>query len=640
MPHSTTGSENTVRELIVLCSGDGAIRFASRSFAEFFGAAAEKWLGQKFSPGAMAARAGEPARYRTSAVPAGRQVFIDWEETLLATGERLYAGAVHDIGGGPEEQKPCADDLPEGACEGGGQAGAAEAETGQKMRFLATMSHEMRTPLNGILGMTSLLLDTALEPNQRAYAEAVRQSGAALLALINDLLDYAKIEAGKLELEETPFSLYTLLQSVAELLSPKAADKGIEVATFADNDIPLQLYGDEARLRQVLINLVGNSVKFTDHGGVSLEAHLIDTFDGAARIHIAVRDTGIGISEKMRTKIFEEFSQAESGSERKREGAGLGLSIAQKIVTAMGGAIAVASKPGEGSEFSFEIELKCGDVAPSADFRELGPVIIATRSSVLARSIGLQLASIGAENFVTAGTAADVRQALDGQPGAILLCDIYIAGEGGPSLAARAARSFIMLSPLARGRLDAFREAGFDGYLIKPIRQSSLYEQLFAAAPAQAAQTAKAGKTAEPVRKPPKKAVRACPYRVLLAEDNQINAVLAVAIIKRAGHDIDVARNGEEAVNAVKGGAYDLVLMDMHMPEVDGLEATQRIRALGPDLNQIPIVALTANAMASDRQKCIAAGMDDFISKPFEPSELTDMLDKWAGGENGLTKAS
>ena len=627
--NETRDVDDTIRDLIVLCDESGVIRFVSRSFADFFGGAVANWLGRRFAPGG-AASLGAPATYQTSAMSGGRQVLIDWEESLLENGERLYAGALATTADHAATERRAAQTIAvnDSADNGGG------TNVDDKMRLLATMSHEMRTPLNGILGMTSLLLDTTLAPNQRSYAEAVRESGTALLALINDILDYSKIDAGKLELDQSPFSLSGLLQGVAELLSPKAADKGIEIATFTDNHIPELLHGDEARLRQVLINLVGNGVKFTDDGGVSIEANLVDTFDQVARIAITVRDTGIGIPEKVQENIFNEFAQAESGADKKREGTGLGLTIAQKIVSAMGGEISVKSVIGEGSAFSFEVELGQEETLSEVTYQSPGTVIVATRSPVLSRCLELQLQAIDAARIVTAATIDDARAALNQHEGATLLCDIYIAGEGGAALAQKAERSLILLSPLSRGRLESFRKAGFTGYLIKPIRQSSLYEQL----------TGLQSKNDAPARAALLKETDANnagrQMRILLAEDNQINAVLATAIIKRAGHHVDVATNGAEAVSAIEATPYDLVLMDMLMPEVDGLEAARRIRALKSESSQTPIIALTANAMASDREKCLAAGMDDFLSKPFEPNDLTEVLQKWGGAKSPLAEAS
>lgn len=616
-------SSDSVRELIVLCDGAGVIRFVSQSFGAFFGAPAASWHGRAFSPGDNAAEPGLPARYRTEARSGDRAYIVDWTETVLAGGERLYVGAPHSHDA--RDEPPAVSSVPDAIA-----AAHAAGDVDPKVQLLATMSHEMRTPLNGILGMTSLLLDTTLEPNQRAYAESVRESGVSLLSLINDLLDYSKIEAGRLDIERAPFNPLTLVQSIAELLSPKAADKGIEITAYVDGAVPPELYGDEARLRQVLINLAGNGVKFTDAGGVAIEARLVDHDKGAAQIAFSVRDTGIGIPEDKQIAIFDEFTQAEASGARKREGAGLGLAISRRIVRAMGGDITLESRPGEGSAFTFTVALGSAAGAPEGPAPFETPVIVATRSPVLARSLELQLRAIGARDVTAASTPAAALEALGDRSDAILLCDIYIAGESAQPLARKAARSFVLLSPLGRGRIAELREAGFDGYFIKPIRQSSLYKQLIEEAVEAAAPAAE---TAAP-------AAQDKSYRVLLAEDNQINAVLATTIIRRAGHRVDVAPNGLAAVEAAKSGEYDIILMDMHMPEMDGLEATRRIRRLDGPMRKSPIIALTANAMASDRQKCIAAGMDDFLSKPFEPADLTGILMKWGESESAWSEAS
>jgi CheY-like chemotaxis protein len=364
-------------------------------------------------------------------------------------------------------------------------------------------------------------------------------------------------------------------------------------------------------------------------GGVGIEARLVARDNGATRVAFSVRDTGIGIPEDKQIAIFDEFTQGEASGARKREGAGLGLAIARRIVRAMGGEITLTSRLGEGSAFTFTVLLGCGAPVRDRPAPFDTPVIVATRSSVLSRSLELQLAAIGARKVISAPTPAAALEAVSDNPGAVLLCDIYIAGESAQPLAQKSARSYVLLSPLARGRIAELREAGFDGYFIKPIRQSSLYKQLFEdAAPGPAL----------PVRAAAPAQART--YRVLLAEDNQINAVLATTIIKRAGHSVDVAPNGIEALKAVKDGGYDIILMDMHMPEMDGLEATRRIRRLDSPIARTPIVALTANAMAADRQKCIAAGMDDFLSKPFEPDDLTGLLAKWGDAESQWSEAS
>ncbi|MEQ8934440.1 MAG: ATP-binding protein, partial [Amphiplicatus sp.] len=416
----------SVNELIALCDADGAIRFVNRAFASFFGRAGEDWLGLAFSPGGAAAREAAPARYRTAARVNGAERVIDWEETLLPAGERLYVGTPEASGGG----------------------GEAEPDPGsdEKMRFLATMSHEMRTPLNGILGMTGLLLDTDLSANQRAYAEAVRESGAALLALINDILDYSKLDAGRLDLEAAPFDPYALVQNVTELLSPKAASKGIEIASFVHPSTPRRLVGDEVRLRQVLINLVGNGVKFTDAGGVSIEASMTSGEDGAPVMSFCVRDTGIGIPAEARQAIFEEFAQADTVAARRSEGTGLGLAIARKLVRAMGGDIALESAPGEGSAFSFTAPLKAAGEPPEMQAIACKTVIVATASPALAGVLHAQLEAYGVETIRIESDSESAAKALDSAEDAMLLCDLAIADAGGPALARGAWRALALVA--------------------------------------------------------------------------------------------------------------------------------------------------------------------------------------------------
>jgi signal transduction histidine kinase/CheY-like chemotaxis protein len=586
-------------ELIALCDREGKIRFVSRAFAEFFGAAVPKWYGREFAPGGKSASGKSPARYRTTALTPSGPCVIHWEEILLSSGERLYAGA------------------PEAAAKAEA-ADAGPPPQDDRMRFLATMSHEMRTPLNGILGMTGLLLDTELSPNQRAYAEAVRESGAALLALINDILDFSKLDAGRLELEEALFDPFALVQNVAELLSPRAADKKIEIAYFVDPSLPRRLFGDEARLRQVLVNLAGNAVKFTDRGGVAIEASCREAEGGAVDFLVDIADTGIGIPQHLQDSIFEEYSQADAA--RRSQGTGLGLAISRKLVRAMGGDIVLTSALGKGSVFSFSVRLKSGADAAPAMRVECGAVVLATRSATLARVIEKQVKAFSSIPIEVADTAAAAAAAIGEDRDATILCDLEIAETLGADVVRAARRSLALLAANERGALEKLRDAGFSGYLIKPIRPTTLMRELARTPhlPSRAEQPAKAAAKG-PSRR----------LKILLAEDNQINAVLATALIRRAGHLVDVAINGAEAVKAVQKSEYDLVFMDMHMPEMDGLEAARRIRGLDGGAASTPIVALTANAMATDRQKCAAAGMDDFLTKPFDPADFHAMLEKY-----------
>lgn len=539
----------------------------------------------------------------------GQNRIVEWSPSVLPDGSNLYLG--RDVTRDHRTLSLLKD-----------MAKDAAQASESKMRFLATMSHEMRTPLNGILGMTGLLLDTDLEPNQKTYAEAVRESGTALLGLINDILDYSKIEAGKFELEEQVFHPTGLVQAVVELLSPKAAHKGLEIASYVDPHVPARLHGDETRLRQILLNLAGNGVKFTENGGVSLEVRTLKKTDKEAVLRFDVIDTGVGISRRDIARIFEEFAQADDTRARQHEGTGLGLAIAQRIVKAMGGDIDVKSEVGKGSTFRFDLPF---DIQPQQStipkLKLTTPVLIATDHQVLQRVLTLQLEAAGVASILTATTAKEALEQIRRNPKATLLCDLPIAASEGNKLARSAYRSIVLLSPVARGRLEAFRKAGFSGYLIKPIRQVSLIERLNDDKSEGQSNVRLDAEELNEIQYPERK------LRILLAEDNQINAVLATAIIRRAGHHVDVAGNGREAIETYALAPYDIVLMDMRMPEMDGIEATRIIRSDG-DLS-VPIIALTANAMTSDRQECLDAGMNDFLSKPFDPEDLINKINFW-----------
>lgn len=498
----------------------------------------------------------------------------------------------------------------------------AEAASRAKSRFLAVVSHEVRTPLNGILGMADLLLETPLSPDQQTYARAVKTSGDALLGLIEEMLDFSKIEAGRLDLESVPFDLRALVTDVIELIAPRAQTKGIEIAADIDDDIPARVAGDAARLRQVLLNLAGNAVKFTDSGGVAVVVER--TADG--RIAFEVSDTGPGIEAAARERIFREFEQGDATLARRHGGTGLGLAIAARIVERMGGTITLDAAD-DGSHFRFAVELPAVDgprqTEPSPDLA--GANILVASPSPTSGPLLARRMTLWNGNVTLVSNAALAEMLLPEREWQHVLIDRAFGAEPSRRLAGaarqHAGHRHVLLSPAERGELDNLRDAGFDSYLVKPVRAASLAARL--AAPGLSPPLVPELEQ----ESPPSAPARGKPLTVLVAEDNEINALLIQATLSRLGHAPTVVGNGLSAVTTVAtahamGAPYDLVLMDLHLPGMDGFEATRRIRSLGDDGGRIPIVALTANAFAEDREACERAGMDGFVVKPVDRSRL------------------
>jgi PAS domain S-box-containing protein len=620
----TTSFFEAQDDVIVRRDGSGAVTYANDAFCALAGRTREDLLGTAF------------------ALPVEQQ----GETVLLTDGARAYDQKVATDSGarwiawrevnvradGDSEVQSVGRDVTDRVLAERALAEArdqAEAANRAKSRFLTMVSHEIRTPLNGILGMADLLGDTPLTPEQATYLNAVKTSGETLLSLIEEVLDFSKIEAGRLDLAARPFPLAAFVEEAVELLSPRAQAKGLEIGAYVDERLPARMVGDAARLRQVLFNLAGNAIKFTERGGVSIILEPGETGDAIA---MTVQDTGIGISSEDQARIFLEFEQADGGSTRKFGGTGLGLTISNRIVESMGGAIAVESVPDQGSTFRVTMPLaRAGDTEESEftvpdlagdDILIVAPAAI--EASLLARRLqrwGARTKIVPDDNVAAA--------LLPEQMWSTVLVDHALGTQACERLARVASgipRRIVLVTPAMRNELAALKEAGFTGYLIKPVRAASLaarFSEDDAFDPGAAMESAEAPSAARP----------GGGLSILAAEDNEINALLARALLVRLGHRPTMAAAGAAAVESwlaarAGGTPFDCVLMDLHMPGMDGLEATRRIRMIEAErgMMRTPILALTANASAEDREACLAAGMDGFLVKPFDRERLAAAL--------------
>ncbi|MDP1947536.1 MAG: response regulator [Nitrospirota bacterium] len=517
---------------------------------------------------------------------------------------------------------------------------AAEAASVAKSQFLANMSHEIRTPMNGVLGMAELLLNSSLTDKQRHLADSVHRSGTALLSIINDILDFSKIEAGKLELEHIEFGFRETVEEAVDLFAEPAGKKGLELTCFLPDDIPDHVIGDPVRLRQILLNLVGNAIKFSQRGEVKVSMQVLAQDAHMLRLKCEVIDTGIGIAPQAQAQLFTAFSQADGSTTRRFGGTGLGLAIVKQLVQLMGGEVGIASRPGQGSTFWFTLQLGCAaprNRLPSTQdhFLRGARILIVDDNATNRFILNSQLASWGAETFCAdsglAALALLSQYEQDRTPIHLALLDIHMPDMNGLMLA-DAIKSHAVLRQVdllalssidSRPEGEAAGQGRFIAWLRKPVRQSLLRDCL------------RRWHQGAPAKQPMDRAVPLAPTRVtgrlLLVEDNPVNREVATGMLELLGYQVDCAENGQQALEVSATGSYDVVLMDCQMPVMDGFAATSHMREREQQRHQarIPIIALTANAMEGDRERCLTVGMDDYLSKPFTQQSLSDILVRW-----------
>lgn len=619
-------------DLIVLRDAEGRITFANEAYCELADQPRDRLIGSSFAltvleQGEVALNGNGTRIYDQKIASSLAPRWIAWREGLVRSdagqpADTQYVG--RDVTDRTETERALSE-----------ARDHADAANRAKSRFLAMASHEIRTPLNGIIGMSGLLLETTLTPEQITYARAIKTSGDALLSLIEELLDYSKIEAGKIDLEHRPFALAGLIEDITELLAPRAQAKQLEIAAYVDERLPAEVVGDAARLRQVLLNLAGNAIKFTAVGGVAL---IVEPGLWPNEVSFLIRDTGIGIAPEAQKRIFREFEQADECIARDYGGTGLGLSISERIVRRMGGRIALESQAGVGS--TFEISVPLADAGGDSAKTFVAPdltgqsVMLAAPETIETSLVARRLERWGGQTCMVSDLT--VAQALlPERSWYAALIDLGFGAAGveafGGAARAHTTHRLVMLTPAARHEFKL--PPTFTGYLVKPLRSASLAVRL-AATPEISApnlvddpEIDAAGRTGSPATGPSRG------LSVLVAEDNEINALLMRSLLTRLGHHAVITTNGEAALESwlsakSAGTPYDLILMDIQMPGLDGIETTKRIRAreATQPAQPTPILALTANTLVEDRYACFEAGMNGFLIKPLDRDKLVDAL--------------
>ncbi len=612
-------------DFVIRRKGDGTISFVNDAYCQLAGRSRDELVGSRFQletveQGPIAMEA-DGTRVHDQKIG---QRWVGWRESLI----RLDANS-------PAELQCVGRDVTDRTETEQTLAHArdqADAANRAKSRFLAMASHEIRTPLNGIIGMSGLLLDSQLSPEQATYARAIKTSGDALLGLIEEILDFSKIEAGRIDLESRPFALRPLIEEIVELLAPRAQAKQLELAAYVDDQLPATVNGDASRLRQVLLNLAGNAIKFTSKGGAAL---IVQPGTWPDEIDFVIRDTGIGIAPEAQARIFGEFEQADGGTARHYGGTGLGLSISERIVRRMGGRITLESTEGAGSTFTVSIAFTAAaGQSPAFTAPDLAgrSIMLVSPQAIETSLIARRLGEWGAQTCVISDCEAALALLPERMWHSVIVDHALAASDLqrlGEAARQHANRAIIMIAPADRQQLEALKQQGYGDYLVKPLRPASLAARLsvehssLSIVPDEAAAFAPV-----PLRKAPEQSLS-----VLVAEDNEINALLTRSLLVRLGHRPVVAVNGEMAVESwiaaeSAGTPYDAILMDVQMPDVDGIEATKRIRMreAGRCGRRTPVLALTANTLVEDRYACFEAGMDGYLIKPLDRERLSEAL--------------